>query len=118
MARSVLLQLARDSIVEVYEAKNSIDKKALILEHPLLNEPIPTTINIYLENELRGSCVTSDSNSLLYNIIIGAKKAVFEDKNFSPLTTSEYLHCEIELILSTQDGDMSEKDAPIIKATP
>ena len=51
--RSVLLQLARDSIHEVFEAKRGIDKKALIQKHPLLNEKIQSSINIYLNDELR-----------------------------------------------------------------
>jgi len=46
MARSVLLQLARDSIQEVLEASRSIDKQALLRQHPLLNEVISTTLNI------------------------------------------------------------------------
>ena len=53
--RSVLLQLARDSIQEVLEAKNSIDKASLLKEHPLLNQNIPTTINIYINSVLENN---------------------------------------------------------------
>jgi AMMECR1 domain-containing protein len=117
MGRSVLLQLARDSIQEVFEAQKTIDKDSLLKEHPLLNEKITTTVNIYLEDELRGSYSSvAPLHSLLDDIIINSKKSAFEDKNFSPLTTSEYLNCEIELILNTPDGILSEKDSPIIKA--
>lgn len=117
MSRSVLLQLVRDSITEVFEAQRTIDKNALLKQHPLLNQKIPTTINIYLDNELRGSFSSKDSTrTLLESIIFNAKKSAFEDKNFTPLTTSEYLSCEIELILNTSDGVMSEKDPPILKA--
>ena len=115
MARSVLLQLARDSITEVFEAQRIIDKKALLNTHPLLNEKIATKINIYFENELRGSASSQVASfSLLEDIILNAKKSAFQDKNFSPLTTSEYLSCEIELILSTPDGIISEKDLAIL----
>jgi len=115
-SRSVLLQLVRDSIHEVYEAKRTIDKINLIKEHPLLNEKISTTVNIYLDNELRGS-YSSDDNSkpLIEDIIHNAKKSAFENKNFAPLTTSQYLNCEIELILNTADGVISEKDPAILK---
>jgi hypothetical protein len=41
--------------------------------------------------------------------------SAFQDKNFTPLTTSEYLSCEIELLLNTPDGVMSEKDPAILK---
>ena len=116
MPRSVLLQLARDSIAEVLEAGRTIDKKALLQEHPLLNEKIQTQINLYLENELRGSSSSKDSNlNLLEAIIRDAKKSAFEDTNFSPISTSEYLSCEIEIILSTPDGIISEKDEAILK---
>ena len=115
MSRSVLLQLARDSIAEVLEAKRTINKVALLQKHPLLNEKIATTVNLYLENELRGSCSSKTaSRSLLEDIIINSKKSAFEDKDFTPLRTSEYLSCEIELILITPDGILSAKDSPII----
>ena len=114
--RSVLLQLARDSIQEVLEAKNSIDKASLLKEHPLLNQNIPATINIYINNELRGSSKSHTSPlSLLDEIILNAKKAAFEDSGFLALSTSEYLNCEIEIILQTPDGVISEKDPAIIQ---
>lgn len=119
MSRSVLLQLARDSIQEVLEAQRTIDKKTLLSEHPLLNEKISTRVNLYLENELRGSSYSKEANlSLLEDIIKNAKMSAFQDTNFSPITTSEYLHCEIELLLLTPDGIISEKDPSIIKSTP
>ena len=118
MARSVLLQLARDSIQEVLEASRSIDKQALLRQHPLLNEVISTTLNIYLDSKLRGSSKTKiPSFSLLEDIIRNAKISAFEDKNFTPLSTSEYLNCEIEIVLNTPDGIISEKDPAIITTT-
>lgn len=118
MSRSVLLQLARDSIQEVLEAKRSIPKEQLLSEHPLLNEKITTTLNLYLDNELRGSYSSDDSQkSLLEDIIHNAKKAAFEDPNFSPITTSEYLACEVELLLDTPEGIISQKDPAILQTT-
>lgn len=119
MSRSVLLQLARDSIQEVFEAQRTIDKLALTKEHPLLEQKIATTVNIYLENELRGSFSSQTAElSLIEDIIMNSKKSAFEDTNFTPLKTSEYLHCELELILNTPEGVISEKDPAIIKAQP
>ena len=118
MARSVLLQIARDSIQEVLQAKNSIDKKSLIATHPLLNEKMPITVNIYLNNELRGSSNEPRQDfCLLDGIIKHAKKSAFEDINFSPLSTSEYLNCEVEIILNSPDGIISEKDPAILSYT-
>jgi AMMECR1 domain-containing protein len=114
MGRSVLLQLSRDSIQEVLQAQNTIDKKALLHQHPLLQQSIKTTINLYLHNELRGSYKSNNELSLANAIIIGAKKAAFEDDAFHPISTSEYLYCEIELILETPQGIISEKDPAIL----
>ena len=116
MSRSVLLQLARDSIQEVLEAQRTIDKESLFIKQPLLKEPIAVTINIYIENELRGTSKTEERpTTLLEEIVRHAKKAVFEDVNFSPLTSSEYLSCEVELLLQTPDGVIGERDPSILK---
>jgi len=115
MSRSVLIQLARDSIQEVLEAQRTIDKKALTDEHPLLNEKISATVNIYVSDELRGSSSSAiEMGSLIEEIILHAKKSAFEDKNFTPITTSEYINCEVELLLTTPDGVISEKDPSIL----
>lgn len=117
MSRSVLLQLARDSIAEVLEAQRTINIAALIEEHPLLTQKITTQVNLYLDNKLRGSASSDISNlSLIEDIIRNAKRSAFQDKNFTPISTSEYLSCEIELLLNTPDGIISEKDAPIIRS--
>ena len=117
MSRSVLLQLARDSIAEVLQAQRTIDKKALLDEHPLLGEKIATTVNIYIEDELRGSAKSSlAQETLLNDIVRNAKRSCFEDKNFTPISTSEYLSCEVEVILTTPDGVISEKDPAILNS--
>ena len=115
MSRSVLLQLARDSIAEVLQAQRTIDKNTLLEQYPLLNERIPTTINLYIEDELRGSSQTIDnSETLLASIVKNAKRSAFEDRNFQPISTSEYLDCEVEILLTTPDGIISEKDPAIL----
>ena len=116
MSRSVLLQLARDSIQEVLEAQRTIKKQELLSKHPLLAEIMATTVKLYVDGELRGEAsTTSPAFSLLDDIVKNAKVSAFEDKNFTPLSTSEYLSCEIELKLKTADGVISEKDPAIIK---
>lgn len=118
MSRSVLLQLARDSIQEVLQAQVTIDRDSLAQTHPLLNEKIDTTVNIYVEDKLRGSSSSDDLGlSLIDDIILNAKKSAFSDKNFTPLSTSEYLECEIEILLNTPDGIISEKDPSIMSTT-
>jgi len=116
MSRSILLQIARDSIEEVFQAQRSINNDALLQEHPLLHSNIKTTVNLYVNKEIKGSFTSQGvADSLLYNIIIGAKKAAFEDKTTTILTTSEYLHAEVEILLETEDGVISEIDPPILQ---
>jgi AMMECR1 domain-containing protein len=118
MARSVILQLARDSIEEVLEAKRKIDKNALVDEYPLLAQSVDTSVKIFINNEPRGSSnIASEKHTLIENIVLNAKKAAFEDKEFTPLSTSEYLGCEIEVELKTPDGVMSERDPSILETT-
>jgi len=116
VSRSILLQLSRDSVEEVLQTQRIIDKKTLLENYPLLNEKIATKVNIYLKDELRGFYECSSGLSLFDAVTLGAKKAAFENTNFSPLTVSEYLRCEIELILETDEGIISEKDAPLINS--
>lgn len=115
MSRSVLLQLAHDSITEVLQAQKNINKSLLLKKYPLLNEKIATQINIYIKNELKGSSQSQQATqTLLEDIIQNAKKSAFEDKATKPITISQYLHCEIEIILHTAEGIMQEKDSPIL----
>ncbi len=116
MSRSILLQLARDSIVEVFQAQRNINKLALIEEHSLLTQKISTKINLYIDNKLRGSSHSQlPHRTLIEDIIFNAKKSAFEDTNFPPISTSEYLSCEVEILLDTPDGIISEKDSPILE---
>jgi hypothetical protein len=120
MSRSILLQVTRDSIEEVFQAEHKIDQTGLLQEHPLLNERVAATVNLYTKNELIGSYTVASptDKSLLENIITSAKKAAFEDSTTKTLTTAEYLHSKIELILHTPDGDISETDPAILKNNP
>jgi AMMECR1 domain-containing protein len=115
MSDSVLLKLTRDSILEVYQARHIIKKDELLKSYPILEQNLNVKIEIFLDEELRSSYNSNNSYSLLENIIIGAKKAAFEDETSSPLTSSEYLHVKIKLTIYTDDGEISEESAPILK---
>lgn len=116
MSQSVLLTIARKSIEEVLKAESSLDRQKLLEEYPILNEMIGTQIILYFNNKVRGTAKTETPvRSLLDDIIINAKMAAFQDGNFIPLSTSEYLHTSIELILFSAEGPLSHTDAPILK---
>lgn len=115
MSQSVLLTIARASIEEVLQAQNSIDRNDLLENYPILREPIATQIILYLDNKVRGSAQSEvPQRSLLEDIIHNAKIAAFQDENFDPLVTSEYLHTTIKLILFTADGELSHQSEAIL----
>jgi len=102
MSQSLLLSLARDSISEVLQAKRIIDIEALVKEHSLLAQKMATFVTLEIDGTLRG-CIGSLTPTLplIEDIIANAKAAAFEDPRFSPITTSEYLHCTLEVSILT-----------------
>ena len=116
MSQSLLLDIARESISEVFEAQNIIDKIQLLKDYPVLNEAVASFITIYIDNELRGSMGSVYAHkSLLEDIIFNAKAAAFEDERFEPLKTSEYLRSIIELSLLTPLTELKYKSIEDIK---
>ena len=102
MSRSLLLDIARESITEVFEAQRTIDKEKLFTEYPVLKEPVGLFVSVHLAEQLRGSMGSViPQNSLLEDLISFAKKAAFEDENFEPLRISEYLQASLEVSLLT-----------------
>lgn len=115
MSQSVLLNIARESIQEVLQAQESINRDELLKNYPLLSEIVATQVTLYLNGKPRGTSVSVTSeHSLLEDIILNAKRAAFQDSDFIPVSTSEYLHSSVELILFTADGPISHRDNPIL----
>lgn len=117
MSQSLLLKIARESITEVFEAQNTIDKKQLLKDYPILNEPLAAFVSIYIDEELRGQSgnVTAES-SLLDEIMYHAKAAAFQDTKHEPLKVSEYLLSKIELSLLTPTTQLSYTNLDDIKS--
>ncbi len=115
MGSGLLLKLARDSMLEVYQAERLIDKEKLLKEYPILATPMSCEVAIYLEEELFSSYMSEAEIPLLENIILSAKKAAFEADSEHILTSTQFLHAQLELTLFTPDGVISEKDEPILK---
>lgn len=109
MSRSLLIQLAYESIEEVLQAKQFIKKEKILKEYPLLKESIPMTLKIFVKDELRGYYEDMAHKTLIDNILIGAKIAAFEDPNSQPLKVREFLRAEIEISLQTAEGIISHR---------
>ncbi len=116
MSESLLLKIARESITEVFEAQNTIDREYLYKQYPVLKEPIASFVTIYINDELRGSMGSIiPSRPLLDDIMNNAKGAAFEDSRFTPLKTSEYLYSSIELSLLTEPKELAYDSLDDIK---
>jgi hypothetical protein len=116
MSQSVLLTLARDSIKEVLEAERIIDVKQMLKQYPLLQEKVATFVTLSINDKVRG-CIGSltPKNRLIDDVISNAKAAAFEDPRFSALTTSEYLHCCVEVSLLTPERALQYTNADHLK---
>lgn len=115
MSQSVLLTIARASIEEVLQAQTTINRSELLEQYPILSEPMATQITLYLGNKIRGNAKTERAErSLLEDIIYNAKSAAFQDKNFDPIVTSEYLHTLIELKVFSPEGELSHQSEPLL----
>jgi len=102
MSQSLLLSVARQSIVEVLEAVRSINVAELKKAHPLLNEKMATAVTLYLGDEIRSHyCALHPDKSLIDDLIQNAKIAAFESLNYPPITTSEYLHVSLQVSILT-----------------
>lgn len=121
MARSPLLQLVRDSIEEVIEAKRKIDRNELLKTYPVLEQKIASVIQLKIDDEICGEASSEEaSKPLIDDIIYNAKVAAFQDKNNPPISTADYLHCSIELSLRIPNDNGSfdvetSIDEPILK---
>lgn len=121
MSRSPLLQLVRDSIEEVIEARRIINRDELLSMYPALEQEVACIITLKLGDEIRGEAKTEQaSQALIDDIIYNAKVAAFQDSRFSPLTTAEYLRATISLslLIPDEEGGLhveTSTDAPLLK---
>ncbi len=121
MTRSPLLQLVRDSIEEVIEAKRIIKRDELLATYPALEQQVGCIVTLKIHDEIRGEAKSEHpSQALIDDIIYNAKVAAFQDPRFSPLTTAEYLRASISLSLLIPDEEGSlhvetSTDEPLLK---
>jgi AMMECR1 domain-containing protein len=102
MSQSLLLEVARRSIVEVIEASRLIDVVSLKQEHAILDEKMATAVTLYIGDEVRSHyCSLHPRDALIDDLIRTAKIAAFELDEYPPITTSEYLHVSVEVSILT-----------------
>jgi AmmeMemoRadiSam system protein A len=102
MNKKILINIAKNSILEEFEKKEIINKKELIKKYPFLLEKRATFVTLKIDNQLRG-CIGSilPKMSLIDDIIYNAKQAAFADPRFTPLTYEEFQKINIEISILT-----------------
>ncbi|MBP7770151.1 MAG: AmmeMemoRadiSam system protein A [Aliarcobacter sp.] len=98
----ILLELARNSILNEFTQSFKIDKESLKKEFPLLNEQRACFVTLNLDGNLRG-CIGSlvAHQTLLEDIISNAYSCAFSDLRFPRLSYEEFKKIKIELSILT-----------------
>jgi len=108
--RSLLLQLAHDSILSVLENREiSFDPPS-----PHLAEPRGAFTSLYLNGELRGCVGYVLPVSSVYRAVIDtARAAAFEDARFYPVTIDEARQLKIELSVLSPPAPISAEEVEV-----
>ncbi len=95
---TILLKIAKQSIIDSLNGQNTIDKNALLEKFPELDEQRATFVTLNKNGNLRG-CIGSlvAHRTLLEDIISNAKSAAFNDPRFKPLQAEEFNQIDVEL---------------------
>ena len=108
--RSLLLQLAHDSILSVLKNREiSFDPPS-----PHLAEPRGAFTSLYLHGELRG-CVgyVLPVGSVYRAVIETARAAAFEDTRFHPVTLGEVHQLEVELSILSPPRPIAAEEVEV-----
>ena len=111
MDKHILLEIARDAILEEFTGKKRIDREALIREHPWLTEPGAVFVTLNEHHQLRG-CIGSiiAHQPLIDDLIANARSAAFGDPRFAPLRPEEFEAIELEVSLLTPPEPVTYRD--------
>jgi AmmeMemoRadiSam system protein A len=102
MDERLLIEVAKNSILEEFQKKEIINKKELVKKYPFLSEKRAIFVTLKIDNQLRG-CIGSilPRMTLIDGIIYNAKQAAFADPRFTPLTYEEFQKINIEISILT-----------------
>lgn len=111
MIDSILLQIAKSSILHKLDESYSFDKEELLTKYPFLKNDTATFVTLKHNNDLRG-CVGSivAYRSLLEDVIGNAVSAGFEDPRFKPLHVDELSNLHLEVSVLSEPTILEYKD--------
>jgi AmmeMemoRadiSam system protein A len=116
MDKHILIEIARNAIVEEFTGKKRIDRDALVCAHPWLAEKGAVFVTLNEYNQLRG-CIGSiiAHEPLIDDLIRNAKAAAFSDPRFRPLESEELEQIEIEVSLLSEPESVAYRDTEALR---
>ena len=98
MLDSILLTIAKISILMNFDSSYAIDKEKVLSQYPFLSKNGSSFVTLKINNELRG-CIGSiiAHRTLLEDVISNAQSAAFKDPRFKPLQKDELEKLNVEV---------------------
>lgn len=98
MLDSILLRIAKSSILANFSNNYKIDKKKLLQEYPFLNKYGASFVTLHYDKDLRG-CIGSiiAHTTLLEDLIHNSYSCAFRDPRFNSLSMNEFSHLTLEV---------------------
>ena len=98
MLNKILLQIAKNAILNKFDPKYVVDTKSIITKYPELAKKGAAFVTLKFNNDLRG-CIGSiiPHRILLEDIIHNAQSAAFHDPRFKALSIDELSNLNLEV---------------------
>ena len=103
MIDTLMLGIAKSTILAQFDKSYSIDREALLQKYPFLDKDAATFVTLKNKQQLRG-CIGSIQahRKLLDDLIYNAKSAAFSDPRFHPLKSDEFPNLTLEISVLTE----------------
>ena len=111
MLDSILLSIAKNSILMNFDSSYTIDKDKILSKYHYLSENGSSFVTLKTNGELRG-CIGSviAHRTLLEDIISNAKSAAFKDPRFKPLEKHELSELNMEVSVLSEPKLLEYED--------
>jgi AmmeMemoRadiSam system protein A len=116
MLDSILLQIAKNSILANFNTSTPLNKEALFDTYPFLKAKGASFVTLHHNDNLRG-CIGSiiAHTNLLEDVMHNANSAAFHDPRFAGLKEEEFRDLTIEVSVLTEAKKVSYKDYEELK---
>ncbi len=111
MLDSILLRIAKNSILHEFNGSYTFDKNKLIDEYPFLKKDGASFVTLKYDGHLRG-CIGSivAHRSLLDDVSSNAVSAAFHDPRFHQLNENEFPHILVEVSVLSEPKLLEYED--------